>query len=373
MKTITKLKILAISTMVVFSACQKEQVSPEISTFESLSTINSEKGRIANGWKKIEGLPQGTIFNLSYENGELLALGNSERFQINPSTLKVKAENFGSFSEDYSTTINQGFFTKMRKSSIFVFNTENPQNFATLDLNKLDPQFNKFISLPGYYSKAIASSKNNVFLTAYVRNSSIERANETSVLLVVFSTSISKSGNVVISDVKTIPVKGISTGARLLTVFAWEEKFIVSFDSLSMVVCHDGFYNVVSDQSIFEVVPFNGVLVGFGNDQMLVSRDGGITWNTLLRNKPGNFNYWMQKGIQFGNEIITSSPTAIYQIDLKIENSEFYVSQIATDELGLNKEHLIYDLARVNNMLYVATSRGIYYRPIESKNARLVN
>jgi len=60
-------------------------------------------------------------------------------------------------------------------------------------------------------------------------------------------------------------------------------------------------------------------------------------------------------------------------IDLKIDNSELYVTQVATDELGLNKEHLIYDMTRVNNMLYVATSRGIYYRPIESKNARLVN
>lgn len=373
MKTITKLKMLAISAMVVFSACQKETVFPEVETKESISLMSLEKGRNSDGWKKIEGLPQGTVFNLTYENGEILALGNNSRFQINPTTQKVQAEKFGSFSEDYSTTINRSFFTKMSKSSIFVFNTENPRQFAKLDLNKLDPEFNTFISLPGSISNAIACSKNNVFVTAYSRNSHIGRAGEAPVMLVVFSTSVSKSGNVVISEVKTIPVKGISSGARLLTVFAWEEKFIVSFDSLTLVVCQDGFFNVVSDQSIFEVVPFNGVLVGFGLDQMLVSRDEGASWNTLIRNKPANFNYWMQKGIPFGNQIISSSPNAIYQIDLKVESSELYISSIATEELGLDKEHLIYDMTRVNNMLYVATSRGIYFKSIESKSPMLAN
>jgi len=371
MKTITKLKILTISAMVVFSACQKEPVYPEIATLESTATLGSEIGKTADRWEKIEGLPEGPVFNLSYENGEILALGNSSRFQINPSSLKVRGDNFGSFTEDYSTTLNKVLFTKISSSSIFVFNTENPKVFSTLDMQKLDEQFDRFISLPGCYSNALAASKNNIFLTAYARQKSPDRSAGALINLVVFQGSLSKSGNVVISEAKTIPVKGLYSDARLLTVFSWEEKFIVSFDSMTIIVCQDGFYHQVSDQSIFEIIPFKGVLVGFGVDQMLLSRDGGVTWNTLTRNKPGNFQYWMQKGFQFGNELITSSPTAIYQIDLKIDDSGFYVKQIPAEEIGLYKEHVIYDMAIVNNKLYLATSKGIFFRPMENRNSRL--
>lgn len=369
MKTITYLKTLAISAIVVLSACQKDPVEPGFEATDK-SAPSLESGRTASGWKKMEGLPEAPIFNLSYENGEILALGSDHRLKINPSTLKATAENFGSFSENFSTTLNQRFFTKISKASVFVFNTQSPQNLTSLDLLKVDPEFERFISLPGFYSNAIGSTKDNVFLTAYARKGTSERSSRGPVSLVLFRASISKSGNVFISDVKTIPLPELPASARLLTVFAWEEKFIVSFDSKTIVVGQDGFYNEVSDQSIFEIIPFQGLLLGFGQDQILLSRDAGITWAPHIRNKPGQFKYWEQKGFQFGNGLITSSPTEIYQIDLQADSPVFYIKQIPCSELGLDKEHIIYDMINVNQMLFVATSRGIFMKPMKEQEMR---
>jgi|GEM_PF-6578521 len=370
MKTISYLKTMALSAIVVLGACQKDPVEPGIETKDLNAAFNLESGRTASGWKKMEGLPEAPVLNLSYENGEILALGNNYRFKINPSTLKTNAESFGSFSEDYSTTLNQRFFTKISKTSIFVFSTQNPTNSAILDLQKFDPEFDRFISLPGCYSKAIASTEANVFLTAYTRKSTNDRSANGPVSLVVFSTSVSKSGNVVISKVETISVPDLPAGTRLLTVFAWEEKFIVSFDSKTMVVGQDGIYYEVSDQSIFEVIPFQGLLLGFGENQILLSKDAGITWAPYIRNKPGQFNYWEQKGFQFGNGLITSSPTEIFQIDLRVDNPVFYIKQIPSSELGLDKEHIIYDMINVNQTLFVATSRGIFMKPHKEQEPR---
>lgn len=370
MKTITYLKALAISAIVVLSACQKDPVEPGFEVTDK-SAPSIEAGRTASGWKKMEGLPEAPIFNLSYQNGEILALGSDYRLKINPSTLKSTAESFGSFSENYSTTLNQMFFTKISKASIFVFNTQKPQNLASLDLLKLDPEFDRFISLPGFYSNAIASTKDNVLLTAYARKSTNERSSKGPVSLVLFRASISKSGNVFISEVKTIPLPELPASARLLTVFAWEEKFIVSFDSKTIVVGQDGFYNEVSDQSIFEIIPFQGLLLGFGQDQILLSRDGGITWAPHIRNKPAQFNYWEQKGFQFGKGLITSSPTEIFQIDLMPDNPVFYIKQIPCSELGLDKEHIIYDMISVKQMLFIATSKGVFMKQMTDQELRI--
>ncbi len=370
MKTINYLKAFVISTIVVFSACQKDAVEPGAEAKESKAALSSEIERTASGWKKMEGLPEAPVFNLSFENGEILGLGNNYRFKINPSTLKANAESFGSFSEDYSTTLTQRFFTKISKTSIFVFNTQNPQNFVTLDLLRLDPGFDRFISLPGCYSKAIASTKENVFVTAYARKNTINRFANDAVSLVVFSTSVSKSGNVVINQAKTISIPDLPAGARLLTVFAWEEKFIVSFDSKTIVVGQDGIYYEVSDQSLFEIIPFQGLLLGFGEDQILLSKDGGITWTPHIRNKPSEFRYWEQKGFEFGNGLITSSPTGIYQIELKADSPVFYIKQIPCSELGLDKEHIIYDMVNVDQVLFIATTKGIFYKPIKDQELR---
>lgn len=365
MKTLNCLVALSIGAMITFSSCQQESVNPEIANMATTTALQVEIEKATDRWVRIEGLPESPIFNLSYENGEILALGNSNRFLINPSSLFVKGESFGSFSEDYSTTLNQNFFTKISKSSIFVFSTPDPSIFSTLEMERIDPQFGQFMALPGCYSRAIANSENNTYLTAYSRKNSSEITGANTVFLLIFKTSFSKSGQVVISDVMTIPVKGLTEKDRLLTVFAREGRFVVSFDSKTLVVCHNGVYYEVSDDSIFEIIPYNDLLLGFATDRLLYSRDNGVTWNTFTRKGPANFQYWMQKGFQFQNSLITSSPTGIFRLEIKLDDSMFFVQEIQTNELQLDKEHIIYDMIKTEKYLVVATSKGVFFKTLE--------
>lgn len=370
MKTFYCLAALGISALMAFSSCQKETMNPEMAVATAAAVQEDEKGKPAGSWKKVEGLPEGPVFNLSYENGELLALGNSARFQINPSSMYARGESFGAFSGDYSTTLNQDFFTKVSRSSIFVFSTSNPGVFSSLDMERVDPQFGQFMAMEGCYGKALANNENHTYLTAYSRKGSGALTSASRVFLLLFRTSLSKSGEVVISDVLTIPVDGLSEADRLLTVFAMDERFIVSFDSKTLVVCQNGMSHEVSDESIFEIIPFNDLLLGFGTDQMLFSRDLGLTWNTYSRKAPAHFQYWMQKGFQYQNSLITSSPTAIFRVELKLEDFMFLVQKIPTNELQLDKEHVIYDMIRTERNLVVATSKGIFFRPLEVQDGK---
>lgn len=368
MKTSNCLAALAISAMITFGSCQKDPEIYEIASMTTASAPEVEKDKLTAGWKRIEGLPERPVFNLSYENGEILALGNSDRFQINPSSLFVKSERFGSFSEDYSTTLDQKFFTKISKSTIFVYSTPEPGIFSTLEMESIDPLFGQFIALPGCYSQAIASTGSSTYLTAYSRKSSTEINGANKVFLLLFKATIGKSGQVVISDVMTIPVKGLTEKDRLLTVFPSGERFFVSFDSKTLVVSTQGRVFEVNDYSIFEIISYDDLLLGFGTDRLFCSRDNGVTWNTFTRKGPAHFQYWMQKGFQYQNSLITSSPTGIFRLDIKLEDSAFFVREIPADELQLDKEHIIYDMIKTEKYLLVATSKGVFFRNLEEED-----
>ena len=368
MKTFFCLWALFISAGIALSSCQKEAVNPGISGMSMAAEAGGSKEKPANSWKEIEGLSEGPVFNLGYENGEILALGNSMLFKIDPTSMFAKAEHFGTFSEDYSTTLNQHFFTKFSRSSIFVFSTPNPGVFSTLEMERIDPRFGRFIAMTGCNGKALGISGASTCLTAYSRKGSGEMQGASAVFLLLFRTSLSKSGEVVISDVMTIPVEGLTENDRLLTVFAREDRFIVSFDSKTLVVDANGVYDEVSDDSIFEIIPFIDLLLGFGTDQLLLSRDNGITWNPFSRKAPAHFQYWMQKGFQYQNGLITSSPTAIFRMEIKPDDAMFFIREIPTDELLLDKEHVIYDMIRTEGSLVVATSKGIFFRPLDTQD-----
>jgi hypothetical protein len=366
MKTRNLFTVLAISAITIMSACQKEYVLPELAEPKSGIQPDMEKGRNITTWRRIESLPEGPIYNLAYENGEILAIGNSFRYRINPSNSRIKSEYFGAFSEDFSTSLNQEFFTKVSGSTIYVFSTQNPQSSAKVDIKMIDPFFEGFSFMEGCFSKSIAVNQNNVFLTVYNRFNETGTAVQKDPYIILFRAVINKSGQVVISNIITVPIKDSKTSAKLLTVFPMGEKFLLSVDSKTYVVCQQGQYSEVLNDGIYEVIPFNDMLVAFGNDQLIYSKDQGLSWHTLTRKGPASFTYWMQKGFQLDRYLITSSPDEIYRIELKVADSMLNIQTVSTEGLNLDKEHVIYDKIKADKYVVIATSRGLFYRTIES-------
>lgn len=366
MKTRNLLTVLVISAISLMSACQKEYVSPELAETKSGFLPDMEKGRRTPTWKRIEGIPEGPIYNLAYENGEILAVGNSFHYRINPSNSRVKSEYFGAFSKDFTTSLNPEFFTKISGSIIYVFSTQNPQSFAKVDMKMIDPLFEGFSFMESCFSKSIAMNQNNVFLTVYNRINETGTAVQQDPLIILFRAIVNKSGQVEISNVKTVPIKDEKINAKLLTVFPMGEKFLLSVDSKTYVVCQQGQYSEVLNDGIYEIIPFNDMLVAFGDDQLIYSKDQGLSWHTLTRKGPASFTYWMQKGFQLDRYLITSSPTEIYRIELKVEDSMLNIQVVSTEELKLDKEHFIYDKIKTDKYVVIATSRGLFYRTIES-------
>lgn len=364
MKTKFQLVAIALCSIAFFTACQKEMTGPDAAIMEAEINAVSDQGKTASLWTRIESVPSEPILNLAFENGQILATGKNHRYYISPGSFSAKSDFFGVFNEDYSTCLNQEFFTKISGSRIFVYNTRNPLSFAMLDLAKLDPGFGGFSFLPGYLSKSIAMNQNNYFLTVYNSDNSGLKTSNQGPQMVIFRAVTTKSGEVELSDVRLVPVKPGESRPDLLNVFATGERFLVSMGSKTYVVCQQGQYEEVFAEEIYEVIPYNDVLLGFGQDQLLYSKDQGLSWLCIMRKGPAAFSFWMQKGFQVGDCLITSSPTELFKIELDLQNSMVNIQPLPASELELDKENLIYQKIRAGNYMVVATSTGLYYRSI---------
>jgi hypothetical protein len=246
------------------------------------------------------------------------------------------------------------------------FSTKTRNRSAKVDMKMIDPLFEGFSFMENCFSKSIAMNQNNVFLTVYNRINETGTVVQQDPLIILFRAVVNKSGQVVISNVKTVPIKDGKISAKLLTVFPMGEKFLLSVDSKTFVVCQQGQYSEVLNDGIYEIIPFNDMLVAFGDDQLIYSKDQGLSWHTLTRKGPASFTYWMQKGFQLDRYLITSSPTEIYRMELKVEDSMLNIQPVSTKELKLDKEHFIYDKIKTDKYVVIATSRGLFYRTIES-------
>jgi hypothetical protein len=347
MKTLTPLLTL----LVLFTlACDKDN-GPEPVTEPPVDTVV---------WQAVPNLENFNVLNLKMIDNELIVISDRYLSRINEQTLSTENHYIGNFLESNMGAINDRFFTRVEKSWIFVFNTDDPEKMYGFDVKDHFPDFGKFFFPPTWMTNVMAVNNQDVFLTVFRPERDGITIAEPQLLL--FRAEKDEQGNVSVHNlVRTSIDEGYVFG-DLIGIHALQNDFIISLNPLTFKVTPDGNWTEVFEGRIFNFIEMEDKLLGFGDDDLLVSYDLGNSWQ-VLTSSMGGLSPWQLKGFRFEDGMVIWDTYRLAM--LQIDDEGLQINSFCLNNIETGPGRLIQRMAIGQKNAYLGTKRGLYYKPLE--------
>ncbi len=103
-----------------------------------------------------------------------------------------------------------------------------------------------------------------------------------------------------------------------------------------------------------------------GQQYVFSSVHKGENWSNIQCNAPEVHFYWSHKGFQLGDYLLITDETKAYKVKPNFSGGLIRYQEISIENTGLSKDGFIYDQVKTKSHVLIATSKGIFYRPIEA-------
>ncbi|TVQ10236.1 MAG: hypothetical protein EA361_14310 [Bacteroidetes bacterium] len=352
MKTLLQSLPFITFLMFFFAACEKDSDNENLVPDEPQDTIV---------WEPVNQINPEVITNLFVDGGELKVLTKNFYYQLNLNDFSAESHYVGNFSESWATVLNDELFVKIESSWIFVFNANNPEKYTGIDLHDHLDDFGKFFFPSAWLGNVIAINENNVFLTVY--RPLLDGVFAAEPRLLLFSAELDAEGNVSVENIISSSIDEGYVFGDLSGVYTCGEDFIISLNPYTYKVTSQGEWTRVFDGRIFNFIPWDGKLLGFGDDDLLISDDGGESWEPLSYNLPPGYRPWQHKGFVHDNQLLIWDTYTISLLDLS--GSEGHLKTFCNEGLEPGPGKYIHRIVLTEEYAFVGTGQGLYYKPLE--------
>ncbi len=144
---------------------------------------------------------------------------------------------------------------------------------------------------------------------------------------------------------------------QFLGLFNFEQKVFVF--GLPYLELHRGFF----EGRIFDFIRHEDILLGFGDDELIVSYDEGSSWEILTSGFPLELRPWQQKGFSLNDRLLIWDTYDITQI--KFTDVGLDVISFCTEGLDPGPGRYIHRLIMTAEYMFVGTQNGLYYKPLD--------
>ncbi len=312
-------------------------------------------------WEPVNGMHSIGVHNLYVTENVLSALAQNFLFKVELEDMSSDSYYLGNFSESWATEINADFFVKIESSWIFVFNSENPDQYAGFDIKQYFPDFGRFYFPPAWLGDVIVSNDQNVFMTVY--RPKIDGVYAAEPRLLLFRVEKDSSGEVSVHDVLESSIEEGYVFGDLTGVYSCGESFLISLNPYTYKVAPDGSWKLVFEGRIFDFIRHGDMLLGFGDDDLLVSYDDGSSWEVMTSNFPAGFKPWHQKGFSLDDRLLVWDTYNITQIKLTESGLDFV--PFCTEGLDPGPGKAIHRLVFSEKHVFAGTQQGLYYKPLD--------
>jgi len=312
-------------------------------------------------WEAVADMHTIGVQNLYVKENELLALTQNFLFQVDLEDMTSENYFLGNYSESWATEIDADFFVKIESSWIYVFNSENPDQFAGFDIQQYLPDFGKFYFPPAWLGDVIVSNDQHVFLTVY--RPQIDGVYAAEPRLLFFRVEKDSAGEVSVHDVFESSIDEGYVFGDLTGIYACGDDFLISLNPYTYKVTSDGSWELVFEGRIFDFISHGDMLLGFGDDDLLVSYDDGSSWEVMMSSFPAGFSPWHQKGYSLDDRLLVWDTNNITQIQITESGLDFV--SFCIEDLDPGPGKAIHRLALSEKHVFVATQQGLYYKPLD--------
>ncbi|MDR4988885.1 MAG: hypothetical protein RG741_08630 [Bacteroidales bacterium] len=337
----------------LLSACEKDtEYEPEIPEEEPVN------------WEPVNNMQNIGVLNLHMDEDRLFALGQDFLFTVeldDPEEMEPDDYFLGVFSESRATEINDRFFVKIEASMIFVFNTDNPDQYAGFDIREYYPDFGSFFFPPAWMGDVIVSNDQNIFLTVY--RPKVDGVVIAEPRLLLFRAEKDAAGKVSIHDIMESAIDTDYVFGNLTGIYSCGENFLISLNPYTYKVSPDGSWELVFDDRIFDFIKHGEKLLGFGDQDVFVSYDEGSSWEVFVSGFPGGLLAWQQKGLSLNNRLLVWDAYRITQIE--ITDAGLHCAAFCTEGLDPGPGRYIHRLIVGEEYVFAGTQQGLYYKPVD--------
>ena len=336
----------------LFSACEKD------TDYEPEPPDELEEAVL---WEPVAGMHSVGVLNLHAAEDALMALTQNHLFTVDMEEMTSEEYFLGIFSEARGTEINDQFFVKIESPRIFVYNMENPDQYASFDIKDHFPDFGKFFFPPAWLGDVIVSNHQNVFLTVY--RPEVDGITIAEPRLLLFRAEKDASGDISIHDILESAIDTDYVFGDLTGIYSCGENFLISLHPFTYKVKPDGSWELVYEGRIFDFISHDDKLLGFGDEDLLVSYDDGTTWEILTSGFPSGLRPWQQKGFSLNDRLLIWDAYDIRQIKFTDEGLDFV--SFCTEGLDPGPGKYIHRLIMSEKFMFVGTQNGLYYKPLD--------
>ncbi len=347
-----KIYLLLVMSFLLFSACEKDA---------DYDPVAPEEVEEAVLWEPVAGMHSVGVLNLHVAEDALMALTRNHLFAVDVEGMTSEEYFLGIFSEARGTEINDQFFIKIESPGIFVYNTENPDQYASFDINDHFPDFGKFYFPPAWLGDVIVSNHQNVFLTVY--RPEIDGIPLAEPRLLLFRAEKDASGEISIHDVLESAIDTDYVFGDLTGIYSCGENFLISLNPFTYKVTPDGGWELVYEDRIFEFIAHGDKLIGFCDDDLIVSYDEGSSWEILTSGFPPGLRPWQQKGFSLNDRLLIWDAYDITQIKFTDEGLD--VISFCTEGLDPGPGRNIHRIIMSEKNIFVGTQQGLYYKALD--------
>ncbi len=344
--------LLFAMSFLLLSACEKD------SDYDPDPPVEEEEAVL---WEPVNGMHSVGVLNLHMTENELMALTSNHFFTIDPEEMTSEEYFLGVFSEAQATEINDQFFVKIESSMIFVYNTKNPDQYASFDISEIFPDFGKFFFPPAWLGDVIVSNNQNVFLTVY--RPKIDGIYMPEPRLLLFRAEKNTAGEVSLDDFIESAIDTDYIFGDLTGIYSCGENFLISLNPYTYKVKPDGSWELVFEGQIFDFIEHDDMLIGFSDDDLLVSHDDGSNWDILTSSFPLGLRPWQQKGFSLNDRLLVWDTYEIRQIKFTDTGLDFV--SFCTEGLDPGPGRNIHRLIMSAEYMFVGTQQGLYYKPLD--------
>lgn len=338
-------------TFLLLSACEKDSdYNPEPPHEEEEVVL----------WEPVKDMNSISVLNLYKTEDELFALSRGFFHRLELQEMSSDSNYLGNFSESWATEINDLFFVKIESSMIFIYNTDNPDQYTSFDIKEYHPDFGKFYFPPAWLGDAIVSNSQNVFMTVY--RPRIDGVFAAEPRLLLFRAEKDASGEVSVHDVIESAIDTDYVFGELTGIYSCGENFLVSLNPFTYKVTPDGSWELVFEGRIFDFIRHGDMLIGFGDDDLLVSYDDGSSWDILTSNLPLGLRPWQQKGFSLNESLLVWDAYHITQI--KISDTGLDCVSFCTEGLDPAPGKYIHRMVIGEEYVFAGTQQGLFYKPL---------
>ncbi len=347
-----KYVLLFAMSFFLLSACEKDSdYGPEPPVEEEEAVL----------WEPVDGMHSVGVLNLHLAKDALMALTQNHLFTVDVEE-KTSDEYFlGIFSEASGTEINDQFFVKIESPRIFVYNTENPDQYASFDIKDHFPDFGKFFFPPAWLGDVIVSNNQNVFLTVY--RPKVDGITIAEPRLLLFRAEKDASGEVSVSNFIESAIDTDYVFGDLTGIYSCGENFLISLNPFTYKVTSNGDWELVHEDRIFEFIAHGDKLIGFRDNDLTVSYDEGSSWEILTSGFPPGLIPWHQKGFSLNDRLLIWDTYNITQIKFTDEGLDFV--SFCTEGLDPGLGRSIHRIIMSAEYIFVGTQNGLYYKPLD--------